>query len=81
MENFVTQIALQPAPTRMSPYSNGSFLARRSISDWLCLYIPELGLSYSTVRPRKSTCRRYMHANPLKAKLVEHPGDRSWSSW
>jgi len=22
-----------------------------------------------------------MHANPLKAKLVEHPGDRSWSSW
>jgi len=23
----------------------------------------------------------YMHANPLKAKLVRHPGDWPWSSW
>jgi putative transposase len=23
----------------------------------------------------------YMHANPVKAKLVEHPGDWPWSSW
>jgi REP-associated tyrosine transposase len=23
----------------------------------------------------------YMHANPVKAKLVQHPGDWPWSSW
>jgi putative transposase len=23
----------------------------------------------------------YMHANPVKEKLVEHPGDWPWSSW
>lgn len=23
----------------------------------------------------------YMHSNPVKAKLVEHPGDWPWSSW
>jgi putative transposase len=23
----------------------------------------------------------YMHANPVKAKLVQHPGDWRWSSW
>ena len=23
----------------------------------------------------------YMHANPVKEKLVQHPGDWPWSSW
>src|SRR5271157_1462519 len=23
----------------------------------------------------------YMHGNPVKAKLVQHPGDWPWSSW
>jgi putative transposase len=24
---------------------------------------------------------QYMHGNPVRAKLVEHPGDWPWSSW
>jgi len=31
--------------------------------------------------PKVQEKLHYMHANPLKEKLVQHPGDWPWSSW
>ncbi|HUL33752.1 MAG TPA: hypothetical protein VL128_07705 [Candidatus Eisenbacteria bacterium] len=30
---------------------------------------------------KKKEKLNYMHANPVKRGLVEHPGDWAWSSW
>ena len=32
-------------------------------------------------RPKLKEKLHYIHGNPVRAKLVEHPGDWPWSSW
>jgi hypothetical protein len=40
-----------------------------------------LGRFVSQMRFYRKQGATYMHANPVKEKLVHHPGDWPWSSW
>jgi putative transposase len=67
--------ALHPKPTKSSSELGGS--GARELHFWQRRFYDFNVWSSEKVREKLE----YMHANPVKRELVEHPKDWPWSSW